>query len=166
MKKIIRICLSVLCLLFIFAMSSCNISNIDFSSVIREILTTDIPEEDLKIETTIDSSCYIYSDKVRVYMNNDFLDDWLTIRANYQISDDDWDDDRRLLQSNNFEKAAYNDGKLFIFADDKYYMFNIDTYILDKDSEYPYPDYEFVEYIPDEFIKQYPQYETFDWYRR
>ena len=43
-------------------------------------------------------------------------------------------------------------------------MFDIDRYVSGTDTEKPYTCEELHEYTEEEFIKLYPEHESFDWY--
>lgn len=133
-------------LMSVFSMSGC---------IDSLFAPTYYPDEDLTVYAGQGTIRYEYSDKVAITLNNDG-DDRLEINNFAELE-------------SHFDKVAYNEGKLFIIADDvltdkKYYMFDIDDYIENYNKDHDYIDYELYEYSFEEFKNTYPDYEGFDWY--
>ena len=62
-----------------------------------------------------------------------------------------------------FEKAAWNDYKLFIKMEGTYYMFDLNAYEVPQEI-YAEPEYELKEYSEKEMKELYRNYESFNWY--
>ncbi len=138
--------------LLIFSFCGC-------SSLFDMLTTKEVPEEELEIIWGRDGDTYIYSDKIELFMSNSSIDktDLFFIK--------DYNDDAywREILSGDFEKAAWNDYKLFIKMEGTYYMFDINAYEVPQE-KYAEPEYELKEYSEKEMIELYPNYESFNWY--
>lgn len=145
----------VMAILSVCLMSGCSV-------LLNELLgPKEYPEEGLIVYTHRDVCKFEYSKKVAVILFTQPYDDTLRIRPNDKY-DENWMNTEKKLLEGYFDKVAYHEGKIFILCNEKYYMFNVDTYVYSD--EYYYPEYEFKEYTKEEFEKQYPQQEYFDWY--
>ena len=125
-----------------------------------DMLTTkEVPEEELEIIWGRDGDTYIYSDKIELFMSNSSIDktDLFFIK--------DYNDDAcwREILSGDFEKATWNDYKLFIKMEGTYYMFDINAYEVPQE-KYAEPEYELKEYSEKEMKELYRNYESFNWY--
>lgn len=129
------------------------------SSLFDMLTTKEVPEEELEIIWGRDGDTYIYSDKIELFMSNSSIDktDLFFIK--------DYNDDAcwREILSGDFEKAAWNDYKLFIKMEGTYYMFDINAYEVPQE-KYAEPEYELKEYSKKEMIELYRNYESFNWY--
>ena len=153
MKKTVLI-LNVLLISVLLVFSFCGCS-----SLFDMLTTKEVPEEELEIIWGRDGDTYIYSDKIELFMSNSSIDktDLFFIK--------DYNDDAcwREILSGDFEKAAWNDYKLFIKMEGTYYMFDINAYEVPQE-KYAEPVYELKEYSKTEFVEAYPDYNSFDWY--
>ena len=122
-----------------------------------------IPKENLTIYTGRNYTIYEYSEKVSVSIKYSNRKDTLTIRGNKQ-NNTFWIDSGKVILEKDFDKVANHENKLLILAEKTYYVFDISNYILDAESEYVYPENTLYEYTEEEFIKLYPEHESFDWY--
>lgn len=124
------------------------------------------PEEDLTVYYMRNAIYYEYQKKVAVQIRysserNDSLvlrvsetsDGWMSGEGSYSILD------------GKFEKVGWYDDNLFILMEDTYYMFDINAYEVPADDNTE-PVYELKEYSEEEMEKLYPDYESFNWYRR
>lgn len=138
--------------LLIFSFCGC-------SSLFDMLTTKEVPEEELEIFWGRDGDTYIYSDKIELFMSNSSIDktDLFFIK--------DYNDDAcwREILSGDFEKAAWNDYKLFIKMEGTYYMFDINAYEVPQE-KYAEPEYELKEYSEKEMKELYRNYESFNWY--
>ena len=129
------------------------------SSLFDMLTTKEVPEEELEIIWGRDGYTYIYSDKIELFMSNSSIDktDLFFIK--------DYNDDAcwREILSGDFEKAAWNDYKLFIKMEGTYYMFDINAYEVPQE-KYAEPEYELKEYSEKEMKELYRNYESFNWY--
>lgn len=129
------------------------------SSLFDMLTKKEVPEEELEIIWGRDGDTYIYSDKIELFMSNSSIDktDLFFIK--------DYNDDAcwREILSGDFEKAAWNDYKLFIKMEGTYYMFDINAYEVPQE-KYAEPEYELKEYSEKEMIELYRNYESFNWY--
>ena len=129
------------------------------SSLFDMLTTKEVPEEELEIIWGRDGDTYIYSDKIELFMSNSSIDktDLFFIK--------DYNDDAcwRSILCGDFEKAAWNDYKLFIKMEGTYYMFDINAYEVPQE-KYAEPEYELKEYSEKEMIELYRNYESFNWY--
>ncbi len=107
-------------------------------------------DENLTVYTGQGTIRYEYSEIVAITLNNNG-DDSLEINNYTELE-------------SHFDKVAYNEGKLYIITDEKYYMFDIDDYIEHYNVDPDYNDYELHEYSTEEFKELYPVYEDFVWY--
>ncbi len=151
--KIKRFFVVLITVTVIFSLCGCT-------AILDSMTRRENPEEQMEYIWGIDGDTYIYSDKVEVYLgapgeNEDSLyikcypDDYLS---------------GEILQGS-FKKAAWNDYKIFILMEDTYYMFDINAYEVPADDNTE-PVYELKEYSEEEMKKLYPDYESFNWYRR
>lgn len=100
----------------------------------------------------------IYSDKIELFMSSSlYTKDVLYLK--YYTDDACW----RSILRGDFEKAAWNDYKLFIKMEGTYYMFDINAYEVPQE-KYAEPEYELKEYSEKEMIELYRNYESFNWY--
>ncbi len=137
----------------IFSLCGCN-------AILDSMTRYEKPEEELEYRWSRDGHRYIYSEKVKVFLGAPGEnEDSLFIKC---YTDDYFSSE--ILQGS-FTKVAWNDYKLFILMDDTYYMFDINAYELPED-ENTEPVYELKEYSEEEMEKLYPDYESFNWYRR
>ena len=144
---------------FVLLISVLLIFNFCGCSSLFDMLTTkEVPEEELEIIWGRDGDTYIYSDKIE-FMSNSSIDktDLFFIK--------DYNDDAcwREILSGDFEKAAWNDYKLFIKMEGTYYMFDINAYEVPQE-KYAEPEYELKEYSEKEMKELYRNYESFNWY--
>lgn len=153
MKKIVsKILCTVLILTLAFQFSSCIPYSDDY-----------VPEENLKITYGRELIAHEYSKHVYVIIRYDQdgeYADTLNIKCN---STKGWGNSQVILNSY-FDKVAYYEGQILIYTNNLYYMFDIDRYVSGTDTEKPYTCEELHEYTKEEFIKLYPEHESFDWY--
>lgn len=128
---------------------------ITLTGCMETLLTKEIPEEDLVIHTGRGCHTYTYSEKVMVCI--DTLDDSLAIRTG--IVDDYW----FTILEGEFQKVAWYDYNIFVFKDNIYHVFDINTYEI-PEAMYAEPIYVLKEYTESEMIELYPNYKSFDWY--
>lgn len=145
---------------FVLLISVLLIFNFCGCSSLFDMLTTkEVPEEELEIIWGRDGDTYIYSDKIELFMSNSSIDktDLFFIK--------DYNDDAcwREILNGDFEKATWNDYKLFIKMEGTYYMFDINAYEVPQE-KYAEPEYELKEYSEKEMKELYRNYESFNWY--
>ena len=65
-----------------------------------------------------------------------------------------------------FEKVGWNDDKLYILSDDKYYEFDINSYEIPKNYNGSSLEtaYSLKEYSKSQFEKNFKNFDSFDWY--
>lgn len=151
MKKLLLIMLSVI---FLFG---CTPYSPDY-----------YPEEDLIVYPMRNAIFYEYQEKVAIQIRcSSEKTDSLSLRISE--TSDGWMSgfDSYSILNGKFEKVGWYDDNLFILMDEIYYSFDIDKYEvpnLDDEGYYQEPVYELIEYSKTEFIKAYPDYNSFDWY--
>lgn len=152
MKKTSTLFILSIMIIILFSLCGCNI-------LIDSLTTKEETQEQLVVIWGRDGDTYKYSDKIELFMSNSSIDktDLFFIK--------DYNDDAcwREILSGDFEKAAWNDYKLFIKMEGTYYMFDINAYEVPQE-EYAEPEYELKEYSEKEMKEMYPNYESFNWY--
>ena len=151
MALIFKCFVLLISVLLVFSFCGC-------SSLFDMLTTKEVPEEELEIIWGRDSDTYIYSDKIELSMSSSlYTKDDLYLK--YYTDDACW----RSILRGDFEKAAWNDYKLFIKMEGTYYMFDINAYEVPQE-KYAEPEYELKEYSEKEMKELYRNYESFNWY--
>lgn len=110
-----------------------------------------------------DVKYYVYQQKVAVTMNGD--NDSLDVRTGKYR--DNWlNDSSENVLKGKFEKVGWNDDKLYILSDDKYYEFDINSYKIPKNYNGSSLEtaYSLKEYSKSQFEKNFKNFDSFDWY--
>lgn len=138
MKKLFAIIISAV---MIISLSGCSLEKIANS-----VFTSTDSSEELKYSAGKNVQNYEYSEKVLITISDNY-DDTL------QVKDSNGSYNNTLL-SGYFDKVAWNDYKLFILTNDKYYCFDINSKIK----------YDLKEYTEKELKSLYPEYNEYEWY--
>lgn len=110
-----------------------------------------------------DVKYYVYQQKVAVTMDGD--NDSLDVRTGKYR--DNWlNDSSENVLKGNFEKVAWNDDKLYILSDNKYYEFDINSYEVPKyyNGNSLATAYSLKEYSKSQFEKTFKNSYSFYWY--
>lgn len=106
---------------------------------------------------------YVYQQKVAVTMNGN--NDSLDLRTGRYR--ENWlNNSSENVLKGNFQKVAWNDDKLYILSDDKYYEFDINSYEVPKnyDGNSSKLTYTLKGYSKSQFEKNHKNSDSFDWY--
>lgn len=106
---------------------------------------------------------YVYQQKVAVTMDGD--NDSLDLRTGKYR--ENWlNNSSENVLKGNFQKVAWNNDKLYILSDDRYYEFDINSYEVPKnyDGNSSKLTYTLTEYSKSQFEKNYKSSDSFDWY--
>lgn len=114
----------------------------------------------------IDSVTYVYKNNVRVRLTTMENSDSLCLN-NDPNSTDAINDVWPSVLTGYFDIVRWNNDKLYIHYDNKYYEFDINSYNMPPVDEYGEPQkptYELIEYSEDDFVKKYPDYNDYYFY--
>jgi hypothetical protein len=123
--------------------------------------------EELTVFTGRNFSNYMYSEKVVVHISDSTSKDFLSLATTDAKEDDSWVTFAEEVLSGRFKKVGWNDFKLFILMDDKYYVLDINAYEvpeLDKNGNPKEIEYELIEYSNVDFKAEFPDYKSYDWW--
>ena len=169
-KKYVTLLLTIICILFSVALTGCDFEE----DILGSMVTSQDSREELKYSAGKNVQNYEYSEKVLVTIS-DHNDDKIQLNdgfGNYE----NYGLENNSILSGHFDKVAWNDYKLFVCMDEKYYCFDIKNYEVpnkataptDKDGEVCYnqikPTYDLKQYSEKEMKELYPTYEEFEWY--
>lgn len=133
-----------------------------------DLLSTYIPDEDLKMSYSRHAGDYLYSNKVLLHLSSRYPDALKLMVDNFPSE---------TVLEGEFIRAAHQDKLIFIETKDAYYVFDIDSYTPPEESTVMYTaangatvvekcdlNYNLQKYSSGDFKIKYPSCETFDWF--
>ena len=120
-------------------------------------------ENQLLYRSAIDGGIYQYSGKVKLseWTHGDEL---LIVNVGDDCNKKEFFDEEYTVLKGEFERHSWNDYELYVLMDNVYYVFDIENYNAKSVQECSYNIIELKEYSKEEFVKLYPDYESFDWH--